>query len=49
LPEGTNQSEARFVVVLLGHGYPKKIWTKFESYTFEEHLVADSVTALGAD
>lgn len=37
------QSEARFVVVLLGRAYPKKIWTQFESDNFKERLGDDAV------
>jgi hypothetical protein len=37
------QSEARFVVVLLGKSYPKKIWTKFESDQFKDRFGKDSV------
>jgi hypothetical protein len=37
------QSEARFVVVLIGPAYPKKIWTKFESDQFKDRLGQDSV------
>jgi hypothetical protein len=32
------QSEARFVVVLLGPEFPKRIWTKFESDAFRERF-----------
>jgi hypothetical protein len=32
------QSDAQFVVVLLGPDYPKKIWTKFESEQFKERF-----------
>lgn len=32
------QSEARFVVVLLGPSYPKKVWTKFESDAFKARV-----------
>ena len=37
------QSEARFVVVLLGAAYPKKIWTKFESEQFRDRFGKDTV------
>lgn len=37
------QSEARFVVVLLGPQYPAKLWTKFESDQFRDRLGRDSV------
>lgn len=37
------QSEARFVVVLLGQTYPKKVWTKFESESFKERFSDGSV------
>jgi hypothetical protein len=37
------QSEARFVIVLLGPDYPKRIWTKIESDAFKERLGKDSV------
>jgi hypothetical protein len=32
------QSDARFVVALLGPDYPKRIWTKFESDQFKERF-----------
>jgi hypothetical protein len=32
------QSEANFVVALLGPEYPKRIWTKFESDAFKERF-----------
>ncbi len=32
------QSEAQFIVVLLGPAYPKRIWTKIESDAFRERL-----------
>ncbi|MBL7185531.1 MAG: toll/interleukin-1 receptor domain-containing protein [Phycisphaerae bacterium] len=32
------QSEAQFVLVLLGPDYPKRIWTKIESEAFKERL-----------
>ncbi len=37
------QSEARFVIALLSHNYPKKIWTKFESDQFKERFGTESV------
>jgi hypothetical protein len=37
------QSEARFVVALLGPSYPKKIWTKFESDQFKSRFGQDAV------
>ncbi len=37
------QSEARFVVALLGPSYPKKIWAKFESDQFKARLGQDAV------
>ncbi|MBX7134225.1 MAG: TIR domain-containing protein [Fimbriimonadaceae bacterium] len=37
------QSEARFVIALLGPNYPKKIWTKFESEQFRGRLGHDCV------
>jgi hypothetical protein len=37
------QSEARFILVLLGPDYPKRIWTKFESEAFRERVGRDSV------
>lgn len=37
------QSEAQFVVVLLGPEYPKRIWTKIESDAFKERLDDGSV------
>jgi hypothetical protein len=32
------QSEARFVIVLLGPDYPNKIWTKIESDAFKQRF-----------
>ena len=37
------QSEARFVVVLLGKTYPTKLWTRFESEQFKERFGTDAV------
>lgn len=37
------QSEAQYVVVLLGPDYPKRIWTKIESDAFKERLDDGSV------
>jgi len=37
------QSEARFVVALLGPSYPKKIWTKFESDQFKSRFGQEAV------
>lgn len=37
------QSEAQFVLVLLGPEYPKRIWTKIESDTFKERLADGAV------
>lgn len=37
------QSEARFVIALLGLSYPKKIWTKFESEQFKERFKTGDV------
>ena len=37
------QSEAQFVVVLLGPEYPKRIWTKIESDAFRERLADGAV------
>lgn len=37
------QSEARFIVVLLGRTYPNKLWTKFESDQFRERFGTDAV------
>ena len=37
------QSEAQFVIVLLGPDYPKRIWTKIESDAFKERLSEGSV------
>ena len=37
------QTEAQFVVVLLGREYPKRIWTKIESDAFKERLTDGSV------
>lgn len=37
------QSEASFVVVLLGPEYPKRIWTKFESDAFKDRFGDGSV------
>jgi hypothetical protein len=37
------QSEAQFVLVLLGREYPKRIWTKIESDAFKQRLHDGSV------
>jgi hypothetical protein len=37
------QSEASFVVVLLGPEYPKRIWTKFESDHFKDRFKSGAV------
>lgn len=37
------QSEAQFVLVLLGPDYPKRIWTKIESDAFKERLADGAV------
>lgn len=37
------RSEARYVVILLGPEYPKRIWTKFESEQFRDRLGDGSV------
>ncbi|VVB64526.1 TIR domain protein [uncultured archaeon] len=37
------QTEAQFVIVLLGPDYPKRIWTKIESDEFKERLHDGSV------
>jgi hypothetical protein len=37
------QTEAQFVVVLLGREYPKRIWTKIESDAFKERFTDGSV------
>lgn len=37
------QTEARFVLVLLGREYPKRIWTKVESEAFKERFADGSV------
>ena len=37
------QSDAQFVVVLLGPEYPKRIWTKFESDNFKERFKSGAV------
>ncbi len=37
------QSEAQFVVVLLGPEYPKRIWTKIESDAFRDRLADGAV------
>ncbi len=37
------QSEARFIVALIGNAYPKKIWTRFESEQFRERFGTDAV------
>jgi len=37
------QTEAQFVVVLLGREYPKRIWTKIESDSFKERFIDGSV------
>ncbi len=37
------QSEAQFVIVLLGPDYPKRIWTKIESEAFKNRFEEGSV------
>ena len=37
------QSEAQFVVVLLGRDYPKRIWTKIESDAFRTRISEGTV------
>jgi hypothetical protein len=37
------QTEAQFVIVLLGREYPKRIWTKIESDAFKERFIDGSV------
>lgn len=37
------QSDAEFVIVLLGPEYPKRVWTKFESKQFKERFGSGSV------
>jgi hypothetical protein len=37
------QSEAQFVVVLLGRDYPKRIWTKIESDAFQARFSEGAV------
>ncbi|MGI6300528.1 MAG: TIR domain-containing protein [Verrucomicrobiota bacterium] len=37
------QSEAQFVLVLIGPEYPKRIWTKFESDAFKERFADGAV------
>ena len=37
------QTEAQFVIVLLGREYPKRIWTKIESDAFKERFADGSV------
>jgi hypothetical protein len=37
------QTEAKFVLVLLGREYPKRIWTKIESDAFKERFADGSV------
>jgi hypothetical protein len=37
------QSEARFVIALLGPDYPKRIWTRFEAEAFRERLPEGAV------
>jgi hypothetical protein len=37
------QTEAEFVIVILGKEYPKRIWTKIESDAFKERFVDGSV------
>ncbi len=37
------QTEAQFVVVLLGREYPKRIWTRMESEAFKERFAEGSV------
>lgn len=40
------QSEAQFVVVLLGPEYPKRIWAKFESEAFRERMKDGAVVPI---
>jgi len=37
------QTEARFIVVLLGPEYPKRVWTKFESDAFRNRFSEGAV------
>lgn len=37
------QSDAQFVVALLGHDFPKRIWTKFESDQFRKRFAEGAV------
>lgn len=37
------RSESRYVVPLLSHSYPKKIWTKFESENFKQRFGDNSI------
>ena len=37
------KSEARFVIVLLGPDYPKRIWTKFESDQFKDRFGENAI------
>jgi hypothetical protein len=37
------QSDAEYVIVLLGPEYPKKVWTKFESKQFEDRFKDNAV------
>jgi len=37
------QTEAQFVIVLLGQEYPKRIWTKIESKAFKERFAEGNV------
>jgi hypothetical protein len=37
------QSDAQFVIALLGPEYPKRIWTKFESEQFKERFKSGAV------
>lgn len=43
------QSEAQFVVALLGREYPRRIWTKFESDSFRERFKQGAVIPVWFD
>ena len=43
------QSEAAFVVCVLGPDYPKRIWTRIESYAFKELFATGEVIPIWLD
>jgi hypothetical protein len=43
------QSEARFIVCLLGLDYPKRVWTKIESEAFKDRFEDGSVIPIWFD